>query len=141
MLWRPLPSYGDGTFTDVTAGSGFDPQGYIVGGRAIAVVAKDLRRSRRAVGHVIRGDDQIRPAGAVQVDELRDASVRRDLAQSGRVRDVREMAAVTRARVVPEQLRVVAGLAEQDDVEPAVAVVVADRRAVAHVPLHQRAHG
>jgi hypothetical protein len=34
---------GDGTFTDVTAGSGFEPQGYLVGGMAFADVDGDGR--------------------------------------------------------------------------------------------------
>src|SRR6202008_739241 len=33
---RILRNDGDGTFTDVTAGSGFDPSGYIVGGMTFA---------------------------------------------------------------------------------------------------------
>ena len=40
-----------------------------------------------------------------------------------------------------EQLRPLPGLPEQEHVEVAVAVVIADRRSVAHVLLHERAVG
>ena len=77
----------------------------------------------------------------VEVHELGHPRVGGDRAEARLLGDVAEAARAARARVVAEEPRVVARLAEQQHVRPAVAVVVADRRAVAHVPLHQVAHG
>ena len=88
-------------------------------------------------GHVVGRDHEVGPAAAVEVDELRDARVGRDAAEAGRIGHVGEVAPGRGRGVVAEELRVVARLAEQQDIELAVAVVIADRGAVAHVALHQ----
>ena len=54
--------------------------------RAVAVVAQDLRRSAGAARHVVRGDDEVRPAAAREVDELRHPRVRGDPAEASRSR-------------------------------------------------------
>ena len=112
-----------------------------VGEVAAAVVAEDLRRSPRAARLVVGCDHEVGPAGAGEVDELGHARVRGDAAQARGLRHVAEATAAARCRIVVEQPRRVAGLAEQQHVEVAIAVDVADGGAVAHVLLHQRAVG
>ena len=65
--------------------------------RAVAVVAEDLRGTGRAAGPVVRGDDEVRPAAAREVDELGDARVRGHVAEPRGVGHVREQASPIRS--------------------------------------------